>query len=50
MLASRMVVNRLLDKKDTGVTITAFVKAGSALGLTWILQAGECDRRDRFFS
>jgi hypothetical protein len=34
MLASRMVVNRLLDEKDTGVTITTVVKAGRALGMT----------------
>ncbi|SHK26972.1 Helix-turn-helix domain-containing protein [Marinobacter antarcticus] len=41
MHTSRTVVNRLLDEKDTGVTITTLVKAGRALGMTWTLQAGE---------
>lgn len=41
MHTSRTVVNRLLDEPDTGVTITALVKAGRALGMTWTLQAGE---------
>lgn len=41
MHTSRTVVNRLLDEKDTGVTITTLVKAGCALGMTWTLQAGE---------
>jgi DNA-binding Xre family transcriptional regulator len=31
MHTSRTVVNRLLDEKDTGVTITTLVKAGRAL-------------------
>jgi len=39
MHTSRTVVNRLLDAKDTGVTITTLVKAGHALGVTWTLQA-----------
>jgi predicted XRE-type DNA-binding protein len=43
MHTSRTVVNRLLDEKDTGVTITTLVKAGRALGMTWTLQAGEDD-------
>ncbi|AFP31905.1 hypothetical protein MRBBS_2969 [Marinobacter sp. BSs20148] len=29
---SRTVVNRLLDDKDTGVTMTTLIKAGLALG------------------
>ena len=41
MHTSPTVVNRLLDEKDTGVTITTLVKAGRALGMTWTLQAGE---------
>lgn len=41
MHTSRTVVNRLLDEKDTGVTITTLVKAGRALGMTWTLLAGE---------
>ena len=41
MRTSRTVVNRLLDEKDTGVTITTLVKAGRALGINWTLQAGE---------
>lgn len=41
MHTSCTVVNRLLDDRDTGVTITTLVKAGRALGMTWALQAGE---------
>ncbi|KAE8545784.1 helix-turn-helix domain-containing protein [Marinobacter nauticus] len=41
MHTSRTVVNRLLDEKDTGVTITTLVKAGRALGMSWTLEAGE---------
>ena len=47
MRTSRTVVNRLLDEKDTGVTITTLVKAGRALGMTWTLQAGEDDGSPR---
>jgi len=47
MHTSRTVVNRLLDEKDTGVTITTLVKAGRALGMTWTLQAGEDNGSDR---
>ncbi|WP_372971980.1 helix-turn-helix domain-containing protein, partial [Marinobacter sp.] len=39
MHTSRTVVNRLLDEKDTGVTITTLVKAGRALGMTWTLES-----------
>ncbi len=39
MHTSRTVVNRLLDEKDTGVTITTLVKAGRALGITWSLES-----------
>ena len=39
MNTSRTVVNRLLDEKDTGVTITTLVKAGHALGMTWTLES-----------
>jgi len=41
MHTRRTVVNRLIDEKDTGVTITTLVKAGRALGMIWTLQAGE---------
>lgn len=47
MHTSRTVVNRLLDEKDTGVTITTLVKAGCALGMTWTLQRGEGDGSPR---
>ena len=39
MRTSRTVVNRLLDEKDTGVTITTLVKAGCALGMTWTMES-----------
>jgi predicted XRE-type DNA-binding protein len=47
MHTSRTVVNRLLDEKDTGVTITTLVKAGRALGMTWALQASEDNGPER---
>ena len=47
MHTSRTVVNRLLDEKDTGVTITTLVKAGRALGMTWTLQADDDDGSPR---
>lgn len=39
MRTSRTVVNRLLDEKDTGVTITTLMKAGRALGMRWTLES-----------
>lgn len=43
MQTSRTTVNRLMDEKDTGVTITTLVKAGCALGIEWKLQIDETD-------
>jgi len=45
MHTSRTVVNRLLDDKDTGVTITTLIKAGLALGMSWTLQADSDSER-----
>lgn len=41
MKTSRTTVNRLLDEKDTGVTIITLVKAGCALGIEWRLDSEE---------
>jgi hypothetical protein len=42
---SRTVVNRLLDDKDTGGTMTTLIKAGLALGMSWTLQADSDSER-----
>lgn len=47
MNTSRTTVNRLLDEKDTGVTITTLVKAGCALGIEWRLRSEESDSSPR---
>ncbi|AKO53405.1 hypothetical protein ABA45_14080 [Marinobacter psychrophilus] len=38
-------VSRLLDDKDTGVTMTARIKARLALGMSWTLQADSDSER-----
>jgi DNA-binding Xre family transcriptional regulator len=45
MHTSRTVVNRLLDDKDTGGTMTTLIKAGLALGMSWTLQADSDSER-----